>query len=90
MAIEQDYSDRRFVTFNVTEINLIDFSQVEETSASTLRKSTDDSKTFVKYPIPQPSSVADLTTKSTEYTYDEFMNILSTPAWTPQITGSLP
>jgi hypothetical protein len=90
MAVEQDYSDRRFVTFNVTEINLIDFSQVEETSASTLRKSTDDSKTFVKYPIPQPSSVADLTTKSTEYTYDEFMNILSTPAWTPQITGSLP
>jgi hypothetical protein len=90
MAVEQDYSDRRFVTFNVTEINLIDFSQVEETSASTLRKSTDDSKTFVKYYIPQPSSVADLTTKSIEYTYDEFINILSTPAWTPQITGSLP
>jgi hypothetical protein len=90
MAIEQDYTDRRFVTFNVTEINLIDFSQVEETSASTLRKSTDDSKTFVKYYIPQPSSVADLTTKSIEYTYDEFINILSTPEWTKTIVGPYP
>ena len=82
MALEQEYPDRRFVTFNMTELNQIDFSQVFETSASTVRKSVDQTQTFVKYDIPQPSSVAGLTTKSPEYTYDEFLIILATPEWT--------
>jgi hypothetical protein len=82
MALEQEYPDRRFVTFDITELNQIDFSQVFETSASTVRKSVDQTQTFVKYDIPQPSSVAGLTTKSPEYTYDEFLTILATPEWT--------
>lgn len=90
MALEQDYPDRRFVIFNVTESSSIDFTQVYETSAATLRTSTDETKTFVKYDMPQPSSVAALTTKSQEYTYDEMLAILSTSEWTPTITGSLP
>jgi hypothetical protein len=32
--------------------------------------------------MPQPSSVAALTTKSIEYTYDEILTILATPEWT--------
>jgi len=39
-------------------------------------------KTFVKYDMPMPSSVASLTSKSQEYTYDEILNILATPEWT--------
>lgn len=82
MSLEQEYPDRRFVIFNVTELNQIDFSEVFETSADTVRKSVDQTKTFVKYDIPQPSSVVNLTTKSQEYTYDEFLTILATPEWT--------
>ena len=82
MALEQEYPDRRFVTFNITELDQINFSQVFETSANTVRKSVDQTQTFVKYDIPQPSSVAGLTTKSQEYTYDEFLTILDTPEWT--------
>ena len=81
MSIEQDYPDRRFVIFSVTELNKIDFTQVYETDATTVRKSVDLTKTFVKYDMPMPSSVASLTTKSQEYTYDEIMVILSTSEW---------
>ena len=81
MAIEQDYPDRRFVIFNVTELNKIDFTQVYETDADTVRRSVDGTKTFVKYDMPMPSSVASLTTKSQEYTYNEILTILSTPEW---------
>ena len=77
----QDYENRRFVIFDVTELNLIDFNQVYETSEETVRKSVDGTKTFVKYDIPQPSSVVLLTTKSVEYTYDEILEILNTPEW---------
>jgi len=74
--------NRRYIIFNVTELSLIDFSQVCETSAETTRLSIDGTKTFVKYDIPQPSSVSSLTTKSPEYTHREMLDILSTPEWT--------
>jgi len=82
MTIQEEYEYRRFVIFNVTELPLIDFNQVFETDINTVRKSVDETKTFVKYTMPQPSSVADLTTKSQEYTYDEILTILATPEWT--------
>jgi hypothetical protein len=80
--LEQDFPDRRFVIFNITELSQINFNQVYETSIDTVRKSVDQTKTFVKYNLPQPSSVAALTTKSIEYTYDEILDILATPEWT--------
>ena len=89
MSLEQEYPDRRFVIFNVTELIKINFNQVFETDANTVRKSVDETKTFVKYDMPQPSSVASLTSKSQEYTYDEILNILATPEWTSPTTGSL-
>ena len=80
--MEQEYENRRFVIFNVTEIPQIDFNQVYETDPESVRKSIDETKTFVKYDLPEPSSVTALTTKSQEYTYDEILQILSTPEWT--------
>jgi hypothetical protein len=83
MSLEQEqYPDRRFVIFNVTELNKINFNQVFETDINTVRKSIDETKTFVKYDMPMPSSVASLTSKSQEYTYDEILDILATPEWT--------
>ena len=82
MLLDQEYTNRRFVIFNITELPLIDFSQVYETSIDTVRKSVDETKTFVKFDLPTPSSVLSLTTKSIEYTYEEILQILSTPEWT--------
>ena len=76
------YPSRRFVIFNVSELSTIDFSQVYETSADTVRKSVDELETFVKFDLPTPSSVTALTTKSQEYDYDEILAILATPEWT--------
>lgn len=81
MSLEQEYANRRFVIFNVSELGTIDFNQVYETSADTVRKSVDETKTFVKFDLPAPSSVEALTTKSQEYTYEEILTILSTPEW---------
>lgn len=79
----EENSTRLFVIFDCTEIPTIDFSQVYETSADTLRKSLDKTQTFVKYDPPQPSSVVALTTKSQEYTESEMLDILTGSAWYP-------
>ena len=75
------YENRQFIIFNVNEISLIDFSKVEETSEETLRKSIDNSKTFVKWDGEIPEFINSLSTKEGPYTYSEILNILSTPEW---------
>ena len=75
--------NRNFVIFDVTEIPLIDFTTVLETSADTLRLSIDGTKTFVKWDSEtEPDCISLLTTKTDIYTYEEMLNILATPEWT--------
>ena len=77
------YSNREFMIFNVSELDQIDFTQVLETSIDTVRKSVDQTKTFVKWDGQEiPPSVEGLTTKEGPYTYDEILAILATPEWT--------
>jgi hypothetical protein len=78
----QNYETREFMIFNVSELNQIDFTQVHETSQDTVRKSVNETKTFVKWDGETPSSVASLTTKEGPYTYEEILNILATEEWT--------
>jgi hypothetical protein len=79
-----NYEHRQFVIFDVAEIASIDFSQVLETSAETVRISVDGTKTFVKWDSETvPPCVETLTTKSTYYTYEEILAILATPEWLP-------
>ena len=78
----QDYENREFMIFNVSELDQIDFTQVLETSADTVRKSVDETKTFVKWDGAIPECVTNLTTKEGPYTYEEILVILATPEWT--------
>ena len=59
----QEYENREFIIFNVSELNQIDFTQVLETSIDTVRKSVDQTKTFVKWDGIMPECVNNLTTK---------------------------
>jgi hypothetical protein len=77
------YENREFMIFNVSELDVINFNEVLETSADTVRKSVDGTKTFVKWDgATIPSSVEALTTKEGPYTYTEILSILSTSIWT--------
>jgi len=76
------YEQRNFAIFSLTEIDKIDFTQVLETSAETLRKSVDETRSFVKWDGEQPEFVSELTTLEGPYTYTEILDILSTPEWT--------
>lgn len=78
----QDYENREFMIFNVIELPQINFTQVLETSADTVRKSVDGTKTFVKWDGAMPQCVIDLTTSEGPYTYEEILAILATPEWT--------
>jgi len=77
------YENRQYVIFSTTELDQVDFSQVLETSKDTVRKSVDETLTFVKYEDDMPSTVEALTTKQGPYTHEEILAILATEEWTP-------
>ena len=76
------YEHRNFMIFNVSELSLINFAEVLETSIDTVRKSVDNTKTFVKWDGDTiPVCVDNLLTKEGPYTYEEMLSILNTPEW---------
>ena len=76
-----NYENRRFVVFDVSEKDLINYDQVYETSADTLRLSVDGMKTFVEYDLPMPESVQQLETKSDPLTIEQLLIILDSTEW---------
>ena len=69
---------RTYVIIDASEVSSVDFDQVAETSADTLRYSVDGTKTFVKYEGDQPSFLSG----KQEYTQSEILAILATDEWT--------
>jgi hypothetical protein len=74
-------NELKYIIFNYDEINKINFDEVKETSVDTLRKSIDETKTFIKYEGQMSNSVINLLTKSREYNQQEVLEILSTNEW---------
>lgn len=71
-------STRQYVIIDASEVSSVDFDQVLETSADTLRFSLDGSKTFVKFEGETPSSLAGKTAN----THSEMLEILAGEEWT--------
>ena len=58
-----DYNNRKFMIFNVSELPNINFDEVLETSIDTVSKSSNQTKTLVKWDGETPTCVSNLTTK---------------------------
>ena len=85
-----NYNDRNYIIFPTSELSKVDFNQVLETSADTVRKSVDKSKTFVKWDGEEPSFVSTLNNTEGPYTHAEMLDMLATSEWTVPYTGSMP
>ncbi len=75
-------SELKYVIFDFSEADKINFNEVKEDSIETLRKSVDGNKTFVKYEGLMPQCVSNLLSKSREYYNIEILEILATEEWT--------
>ena len=64
-----------------TDLKNIDFSQVGESSASTIRKSLDETLFVIKY-SSEPTFIKDGTVKPSQtLTHSEALELMSTAAW---------
>ena len=70
-----------YVIINASDVASVDFDQVIETSADTLRYSLDGTKTFVKFYGDTPSFLID----EPQYTREEILNVLNGSEWSPEL-----
>jgi hypothetical protein len=80
-----EYDNRHWVIISSDDVPLLDFSEVYETSESTLRYSVDGTLTFVKYDGSMPESVILCPSRSQEYSYSGITTVLLGENWQPLI-----
>jgi len=69
---------RTYVILNTSELSSVDFDQVLQESADTLRYSLDGTKTFVKFEGDTPSFLIG----EPQYDHAEILEVLSGAEWT--------
>ncbi len=79
------YNDKTYAIAPIAELNNIDYSQVGETSADTVRKNVADTEFVLKWEGDMPSSVSAITPTVTTYTHEEILAVMATEEWTPPI-----
>ena len=85
-----DYTNRTYAFVYTTDIDEVDFSQVMETSAETVRKSIDESQFLLKWETTywptfiEPSGSVSLIWSGN---HQQCLNQLTSSFWTP--TGSI-
>ncbi len=77
-----------YIIFETSEMNTVNFNQVKETSADTVRRTVEGvspEQGVLKYEGSMPSSITALSTKQGPYTNREVRELLSSSDWTPPV-----
>lgn len=78
---------KTYAVINLTDISLIDFTQVAQSSASTVRKSLDNTQFVVKWQEGyEPTFISDGTVIPVGiYTHSECLELMATDKWSEPI-----
>ena len=82
--------DIKYITFNLSEIEKINFDELLTTSRDTIRLSNNNLG-ILKYIGEMPQSVQSLETKSQEYIKSEMIDLISSEDWIltyPSLSGN--
>ena len=70
-----------YATISITDLGLIDFSQIHETSAETIRKSLDETQFIIKYDAV-PTFILDGEVEILQaMNHDEALQLMATEEW---------
>jgi hypothetical protein len=78
---------RTYAVIDITDLELIDFSQIEETSSITIRKSIDNTQFVIKWQDGhEPTFISDGTVIPVGiYTHSECLQLMDTDKWSQPI-----
>ncbi len=78
---------KTYAIINLTDISLIDFSQIGETSSSTIRKSLDNTQFVIKWEDGYTPTFITNGSVTPVQTYDhaKILELMATPKWSEEI-----
>lgn len=78
---------RTYAVIDINDLDLIDFSQIEETSINTIRKSIDEAQFVIKWQEGyEPTFIENGEVIPVGiYTHSECLELMNTPAWSEPI-----
>ena len=81
------HNNKTYAVINLTDISLIDFSQIAQSSASTIRKSLDNTQFVIKWQEGyEPTFISDGTVIPVgTYDHHAILELMATPAWSEPI-----
>jgi len=81
------HNTRTYAVINLTDIGSIDFSQVGQSSASTIRKSLDDTQFVIKWEDGYtPTFITDGSVVPVgTYDHHAILELMATPEWSEEI-----
>jgi hypothetical protein len=81
------HNTKTYAVINLTDIGLIDFAQVGQTSASTVRKSLDNTQFVIKWQEGYtPTFITDSSVIPVgTYDHHAILELMATPAWSEPI-----
>lgn len=78
-------NDLTYWIIGSTELRNVDFNEVLQTSADTVRYSVDGGRFLVKYAGSEPSSIEQITLKEGPYSHEQIIEIVTGTDWNPPI-----
>lgn len=89
MDINSEPQNRSYMTVGLSEINLIDFSQILQNNENTVRINNFDTRFLISWDDNEPTFISSLQTKSQVYNYNEILILMDTDEWKEKpITGT--
>lgn len=79
-------SVKSFIIIPVGSLSQVDFEQVLDTSAESVRKSVDGQSALLKWIGEMPSTVSAIQTKSQVYDETQILTELANSTWTPEVS----
>ena len=81
------HNTRTYAVINLTDLELIDFSQINETSKDTIRKSLDNTEFVIKWEVGHiPTFISDASVIPVgTYDHHAILELMATPEWSEDI-----
>lgn len=79
------HNNKTYAIAPIAELNNVDYSEVQQTSADTVRKNVAETEFVLKWEGDMPSSVSAITPTIPTYTHEEILAVMAAEEWTPQI-----
>ena len=81
------HNNRTYAVINLTDISLIDFSQVGQTSAGTVRRNLAETQFVIKWEAGHtPTFILDGSVVPVQtYDHHSILELMATPEWTEEI-----